>query len=71
MSEHTHEYICPYCLAEMTVRHSFADSKIAHKHRKCPACNNDMIHATGHMWSIKYHLEELRKEIEAVEAGEE
>lgn len=71
MTEHTHEYICPYCMAEMTVRHSFADSAMVHKHRKCPACGSNMIHATGNVWNIKYHLEELQKAIADVEKREE
>lgn len=70
MTEHTHEYICPYCMAEMTVRHC-ADTVLARKHRKCPACGSDMIHATGNMWTIKYHLEELHKAVADVEKREE
>ena len=66
MTLHTHEYICPYCMAEMIVKHSFADSKKMHASRKCPACGSDMIHASGELFDIRYYLEQIRKHINAV-----
>lgn len=68
---HTHEYICPYCMAEMEVRHGFRDSKKMHSSRKCPACGSDMIHATGQFFDIRYHLNKLREHIALVDKAQE